>query len=279
MHRYFYVFILLICNSLLSFPWGRWYPDYVNECILGNTGNEEIVSGKRRDKRNTLCDEQNIYINNFFPYVCEDRRQLADILKDHFGNITDEDLQRLKNKTPTKQKNDNSPRPYVESFLKYLEACKVYIKTINNFIVASDEDKKADEKVFTDIIAKIERPYNYNLLNNIITHLGNKNIMGRIWNKMHTENLFLFDHYYNEDLQNPDITIPTNRICFVSHFDMCGNCEKMMVKLVGKMDECPSMYFNKNQQYSYKILIGSFEKYFDSRERNNSSKLLKIKRS
>ena len=102
--------------------------------------------------------------------------------------------------------------------------------------------------------------------------------MKRIWDKMHTEDLFVFDRYYNKNKADPQITIPTERICFVSHFDMCENCENLMIKFLEQMEECKSTRFNENSKYSYKILVGSFVQYGKSRERNSESKLLKIKR-
>jgi len=100
--------------------------------------------------------------------------------------------------------------------------------------------------------------------------------MGRIWNKMHTENLFIFDHYYNKHEKR--IMVPKDKVCFVSHFDMCEACETMMVKFVEQMGECPITYFNQNREYQYKILVGSFVEYKNSRKRDDPSKLLKIKR-
>ena len=271
--------MLLISQDLLAFPYGKWYPDTWNQCLLTNEHNEITVSQGRADRRNTLCDEEKIYINNFFPYVSDNpHRQLGEIFKDHFDDITNEDFGRLKNKIPTREQGDISPMPYVESFLKYLKACKIYITCIDKFIDAPMEEKNADVAVIDNIINKIKNPYNYKLLNSIITDLQNKKTMKRIWDKMHTEDLFVFDRYYNKNKADPQITIPTERICFVSHFDMCENCENLMIKFLEQMEECKSTRFNENSKYSYKILVGSFVQYGKSRERNSESKLLKIKR-
>ena len=271
--------MLFICQDLLAFPYGKWYPAIWNQCLLTNKNNEETVSRGRADKRNTLCDEEKIYINNFFPYVSVNpHRQLGEIFKDHFDDITDKDLENLKNKLPTKKQGDTSPSPYVKSFLKYLNACKVYITCIDKFIDASTEEKNADVAVIDNIINKIKSPYDYKHLKGIIANLQNSKTMKRIWDKIHTEDLFVFDHYYNNNKEYPQITIPTERICFVSHFDMCENCENLMIKFLEQMEECKSTRFNENSEYSYKILVGSFVQYGKSRERNSESKLLKIKR-
>ena len=276
MNKYLYIFFLLISNSLLSYPYGKWYPNNVSEYILLNTSSEDIVAKSRADRRNTLCDEKNIYINNFFPYISNDHRQLGDILKDHFSDISDKDLQMLKNKNLNMSL---SAKDYIDSYLRYLEACKIYIRVINNFKGVCHEEADADEKVIDEIIKETKKPpYNYVILNNLKSKLTNRETMRRIWDKMHTESLFLFDHYYSKDIKNPQIIIPTLRVCFVSHFDMCEKCERMMTNLVEQMDSCKSFCFRKNPDYEYKISVGSLQEYCCSRNRNGFCKLVKIKR-
>lgn len=236
--------------------------------MIQNQENERIVSRGLFNYRNVLCDENKIYINNFFPHINCTYRQLADIFKDKFSAITDEDLKNLKNKVSSEKEPDTLSKPYIESFLKYLEVCKVYVLTFSGNVTYLD-----------DLISDaINNECCRERLDNIIRKLQDPAKMKPIWDKMHTENLFLFDNYFNGNLDKPKIDVPTNKICFVSHLDMCQNCETMMINLLNRMEECQSTFFNNDGQYAYKILVGSFCPCGNSRSRDNASKLLKIKR-
>lgn len=273
MHKTFLMGLLFSNQLLLAFPYGKWYPNNWYDFLIQNQENEIIVSKGLFSGRNILCDENKVYVNNFFPYINCNYRQLADILKDKFQDINDEDLKNLKQRMPSEKESGILSKPYVESFLKYLNACKVYILTF------SGDVSYLDEIILDDLISDVmhNECYGERLLN-IIRKLQNPAKMKPIWDKMHTENLFLFDNYFNGNLDNPKIDVPTNRICFVSYLDMCQNCETMMINLLNRMEECQSTFFNNDGQYAYKILVGSFCLYGNSRSRDNASKLLKIKR-
>ena len=118
-----------------------------------------------------------------------------------------------------------------------------------------------------------------------MTTLVNHNEMPNIWAYMHTERLFLFHKFF--DMEKNVLKPPSNPIVFVSHYDMCENCKKLMLE---KMKEIKSTKTFKRSDASkisndYKIFVGGFfeHKYQkdgqwkNSRNRNGQTGLIKTR--
>lgn len=233
-----------------------------------NRENEVRVGCGKFGPHNTLCDERTwlLYVNNMFPYVKKDVRQLGDILVNK-GLLDEEDWDRVKRELPTKKGGDVSPRPYVESFKKFIDQVIVYLE-----VFGFDEGVGA----LKGISEKHGPPYNYQTLTSIVSALKCRDSMSSVWSCMHTERLLIFDKYYDVDegkLKDPDECLE-----FVSRLDMCEACERLMIDTLGKMKRCHSDIFFRGllEEKRYKILVGSFIPYPDSRDRDDESELLKV---
>lgn len=269
---FFINFVLLSCSG------GKWYKQVCTIPLIENNRENELkVSNGKVGKNNILCDENHIYINNFFPHQnAVQHRQLAEIFKDHEINvhfkfdskdfnekITQADLDNIKKVNSPNL--SGSPKPYIRSLLKFLKAVEIYLDIF-----------QVNKAYITQLIDTINTSCsNYALLKKLKTDLTNKEKMGKIWENMHTEPLLLFDKFF--DSQTNALKTPTEIIRFVSYLDMCENCEGHMTKILDKMGSCNEKLFKNNENYRYKILVGSFFPLNKIGEDTTDNKLLKIK--
>lgn len=288
MNKVLFTCCFFISHFLLSCQWGKWLEGRVFiPLIEGNKEKEIKVQERLSGNHNSLCDKDDFYVNNFFPYnekelnIVKDTKQLSDIFNElgisvlldgQKEIINEDDLARLKN--PNAATDDNRDL-YVKSFVKFLEAVKIYLNVFNasseyidQIIRKSNQKEGPDEKLLC-----------------IMTMLEDRNKMLNIWAYMHTERLFLFHKFF--DVMANKLKAFSEPVVFVSHYDMCENCEKLMLE---KMKDIKSTKIFKRSDASkishdYKIFVGGFfeHKYQkdgqwkSSRNRNGQTGLLKTR--
>ena len=240
--------------------WGHWYANKIPQPkgIIDAT-QEAIIKRQRTDKRNTLLSSDGIiYINNMFPIISDNTRQLADILIDK-GLMSKEDLENIRESssaisvTTDVLAKCNSLRFFLIGIMEYLKA-------FNQPNLAENIKRKAD-------YVSVGRLSDYRA---VCRELQRSSDMKYIWDLMHTEHLWAFDNFFNGAWQ----PLPIQRV--VSHYDMCNRCEQMMLEK-SKTVTREEHYKDTSPSGSYKILVSSFFPYFDSRDREtSSSKLLKV---
>lgn len=257
------IVLSIICCCIQLFAvhaTGTWCPQIESAPIVAQ---QEMVRSDRvydSYKRNTLVSSDGVvYMNNMYPPIREDYRQLLDILVDK-GYMSQQDKENVEKSQSFQLRKGVRVSDIVDSLGRFLSGVVCYLEAFEG----------TEEEV--DIICSIMDPYlcisrNYYALDNIRKMLCDKQIMEPVWKWMHTEKLLLFDKYVDRESKTWLSTDTPIRL--VSHLDMCKGCEREMFEDLNRV--------TTTGNYSgqpYKILVGSFCPYKDSRNRNAPGTLL-----
>ena len=255
--------VIVNCYSM-QIDWGKWYGDKAKQDVnsIDFDGKQVRIVKTGTSSRNLLLtDEGKIYINNMYPINSENYLQLVDVLREK--QLIDESHINLLETNP--QWGDD-PSPHIDAFLAFVSAVITYLQAFDQIDDAIASMRKAQQ---------LFKKKDYQTLNAIKRYLQNGNEMAPVWKFMHTEFLYIFHDYYSIESGSWGKGYLSRKV--ISHYDMCEDCEYLMLRLLssGKLGGTDT-YMGDKGECNYTILFASFYPYYQSRQRDGNSPLLKV---
>lgn len=258
--------INMSCYSM-QVDWGKWYGDKEEQEVSSigfDNDRVKVVKTGVSSRNLLLTDEGKIYINNMYPVISASHLQLVNVLREK--QLIDDNCIDLLKTNPVWPKD---PRPHVDAFSNFVSAVIIYLQVfqgIDQFNAALEAMQGAQQ---------LFQKKDYKTLNAVKFYLKDRNKMISVWKFMHTEFLCVFHDYYSIRSKSFEGG-PLSR-SIISYYDMCEDCEHLMLWLLlnGVIGEVDTYEGNKGRS-DYKILFASFNQYYDSRQRDGKSQLLKV---